>query len=97
MSNHETVTNVARTASAAAVRPCAFCQAETRHALLRRENSRSATYRCLLNPGKMHGPDGDEISLTACTPQRQLDCQAQRRQEFARLCATVPALRRMAL
>lgn len=84
-------------ASSTSVRPCAFCQVETGSPRTHRSSHPGLQVRCLLNPGRAFGPDGAEISLTACTPQRQAECQTQRRREFAHLCATLPALRRLAL
>ncbi len=77
---------------------CAFYQA----ALLPASPSGSAEngpgssglqHRCLLNPGRLQGPDGKEIGLSACTLERQAQCQAQRRAMLARLCTSLPSLR----
>jgi hypothetical protein len=74
-------------ASATAPRPCAFYSA--RMSAGGADESGGICHRCLLNPGKSHGPDGEEIGLSLCTMARQGTCQAQRRAKFARLHAKV--------
>lgn len=77
----------------ATTRPCAFCHTEEHPALYARRVASSVPvsptdrpFRCLLNPGQAHGPDGHPITETDCTAERQVACQARRRQKFARLC-----------
>ena len=75
-------------------RPCAFYITEM-VAAPRPENAappgRSAMrHRCLLNPGRAYGPDGNGISVGECSPERQALCQSHRRADLARLNATCP-------
>ncbi len=71
-------------------RPCAFYQASinaghvNRLSVEKSEGSRMK-HRCMLNPGRTEGPDGNEISPLVCTMGRQGDCQKARREVFARL------------
>ena len=55
--------------------------------------AKTLSHRCLLNPGKNNGPDGNGIGVSECTLARQSLCQAQRRAAFARLHATMPSVR----
>jgi len=50
---------------------------------------RSPHHRCLLAAGRAHGPDGNRIRPDECTLQRQIFCQAHRRDRLARLHAAV--------
>ena len=76
--------------------PCAFYITEMT-ANPRREDAapapgRSAMrHRCLLNPGRSHGPDGNGIGLGECSLERQARCQSCRRADLARLNATLPS------
>ena len=80
-----------------APRPCAFYITEM-IASPRREDEtvpaasgRSAMrHRCLLNPGRSHGPDGNGIGFGECSLERQSLCQSCRRADLARLNATLP-------
>lgn len=49
-------------------------------------------HRCLLQPGRPHGPDGGTIAPCECTTARQIGCQAERRHRIARL-SSLPSLR----
>jgi hypothetical protein len=80
----------------AAPRPCAFYVAAMPGASRKQAPTperATLKHRCLLNPGRSVGPDGEGISPMLCTPERQNDCQAQRREALARLYATLPANR----
>lgn len=48
------------------------------------------SHRCMLNPGRAIGPDGEAIGPMNCTMARQCVCQAHRRSRFARLHSTLP-------
>lgn len=75
--------------------PCAFYITEM-IANPRREDAGTAParsamrHRCLLNPGRSHGPDGNRIGFGECSLERQASCQACRRADLARLNATLP-------
>lgn len=87
--------------TANATRPCAFYQAKLVTArrtviplsVAEKTTESALKHQCMLNPGKSHGPDGAEISLSGCTLARQKQCHALRRQAFAQLYATLPQLR----
>ena len=73
--------------------PCAFYITEMLSNPRREENpavpARSAMrHRCLLNPGRVNGPDGKIISVIECSLERQAACQSCRRADLARLNAT---------
>ena len=85
-----------------APRPCAFYHASMPTApKMPRDFARGVdgcatsglSHRCILNPGRSSGPDGEEIGPLACTPARQVLCQAHRRMKIARLHATLPVSR----
>lgn len=85
-----------------APRPCAFYQAampaspHTRRHIAdsqERPPSGGLAHRCMLNPGRASGPDGEEIGPLVCTLSRQGGCQQHRRKNIARLYETLPAMR----
>ena len=82
--------------TAEAPHPCAFYITEM-IANPRRDDAPDAAsgrssmrHRCLLNPGRAHGPDGNGIGLGECSLERQSLCQSCRRADLARLNATLP-------
>ncbi len=85
-------------ASVEAPHPCAFYITEM-IANPRREDAAPAPsaggsamrHRCLLNPGRSHGPDGKGIGFGECSLERQSLCQSCRRADLARLNATLPS------
>ena len=87
---------------AAAPRPCAFYHAAMLPMALKQQGianrvdagaTSGLSHRCILNPGRSSGPDGEEIGPAVCTPARQAVCQGHRRMKIARLHATLPAPR----
>ena len=90
-----------KTTAGGAPRPCAFYHAAMPSADARRTAADSGTsdmptglsHRCILNPGRLAGPDGEEIGPLICTLSRQSECQTHRRKKMARLHATLPITR----
>lgn len=85
-----------------APRPCAFYQAVMPSASRAKHRASAGgdrvsltglVHRCMLNPGRTCGPDGEDIGPTACTLGRQGTCQAHRRKKIAGLHATLPGTR----
>jgi hypothetical protein len=74
-------------ASATAPKPCAFYSV-----MMAAAGAPGISHRCLLNPGKAQGPDGAAIGVSQCTLERQAQCQAQRRANFARLHASAASI-----
>jgi hypothetical protein len=72
---------------------CAFYQAAMQQPSVSAREHRALRHSCLLNPGKSLGPDENPINPSDCTLARQSQCQAQRRQAFDRLHATLHSLR----
>jgi hypothetical protein len=98
MTRENSVSEATPTATA---RLCIFCQVDDQAPSRSRpphraQASHAPRCTCLLNPGRPLGPDGQEIDVAQCTMERQTACQARRKHEFARLCANVPALRKIA-
>lgn len=86
---------------AEAQRPCAFYNAvmcSVQHTpravgLDSSEPAHGLKHRCILNPGRDYGPDGQVIGPQDCTMARQCVCQVHRRSNIARLHATAsPAI-----
>lgn len=72
---------------------CAFYQAAMQQPNAAASEHRTLRHSCLLNPGKTLGPDENPINPSDCTLARQSQCQAQRRQAFDRLHASLRSLR----
>ncbi len=102
MSNDTTTAKTLLAGNVVPPRPCAFYQADMATpskahrdgAEKTGNNAGSLRHRCMLHPGKATGPDGNALGVSECTLPRQALCQAQRRQAFSRLYATVPTLQR---
>jgi hypothetical protein len=80
-----------------APRPCAFYQAAMptashlrRSAMEKEASAGGLNHRCMLNPGRTCGPDGENIGPLICTLARQGGCQAHRRKNIARLYESLP-------
>ena len=80
-----------------AVRPCAFYMTQMQSAVRPKEkavpteNHSALHHRCLLNPGRTDGPDGEAVGFEQCSVERQTQCQLHRRARLSSLNKTCSA------